>query len=124
MQALDGGGQGLFGNHIAAEFHRAGDIQVMGRVHRGHDDHIRPRIGDHLVKLRGEIGWAGGQVQPRLQLLVIPIHAHLTQITQRHQLGDIAIGRRQCFDIHPGARASPHDCIPFARSHVLILISQ
>ncbi len=70
----------LFGDDIAAQFHRPDNVLVMRAIYRRHNHDIWPGLGDHAVKIVGMIGWSRRQTGQPLQMLVVPGHPHLAQV--------------------------------------------
>ena len=52
QRALLVDGHRFFGDHIAARVQRTDDVIIVGAVHGGDDDDIRPGFADHLFELR------------------------------------------------------------------------
>jgi len=91
-------GHGLFGDHVAACFHRAADILVVKAVPGGHDDHIWMAFLEHHIKLRIQVPFDNDALPAR------PFHAVVQApeiiIAQANQLAGICILVNQRVGIH------------------------
>ena len=106
-------GHRLFGNGVTAKFHRSVDIEMVGGIHAGDNDGVRFGFGHHAVKIVGAIGGNRGGVELLSNLLVVPVHARLAQITEADHDGVVLIGADNGVDKHLGAAPRPHQCISF-----------
>jgi hypothetical protein len=107
-------GHRLFADGVAAKFHRTVDVEMVRRVHAGHDHHIGFGLSDHTVELVGVIGRERRRIEFVGDALVIPVHARLAEVTQPHHDGRFAILAADGVDIHFGATPSADKGVPFA----------
>ena len=115
LALLDVDGHRFFTDDVAAEFHRAAGVLVVGAVHAGDDDHIGFGLGDHPVELVGLVGRHIGMIVTLFleEHVVVVVHAALVAVAEPNQFGDILVGRGDRPDVHAGTTAGSNHGITF-----------
>lgn len=119
LQALDVGRHWLFADHVAAQFHPPRDVLVVRPVNSRHDHHVRLRLSDHPVKVCAQVR-RHRRNPPRLQPSVVPVHPRLAHIAESNEFRILSERLRNRLNVHPGARARPHNGITFPLAHLVI----
>ena len=108
LLALSGvDGHRLFADDVAAEFHGAAAVDVVGAVHAGDYHHVGLGDGDHLIEA---VAREGRHVGVALavdfeELAVVVLHAPRIDVADADELRAVAVGEAHRLDVHGSAIA-------------------
>ena len=109
LQAVQRGGQRFFADDITAGFQRRDNVMMMPGINCSHDDGVGLPIRQHTREVVGMISRHSGR-----QLRAVPVHARLTEVTERDQLRLLRILADDSVDEHTRARTRADDGIFFS----------